>query len=244
MSKFVKRCIGFVQKETILCIAIALALIFSMIVPPNLSYIAYVDWDTLFLLFSLMAVTKGFQKAGLFLYLGNHLIKRATTSRKMLFSLVFLPFISSMVITNDVSLLIFVPFGLTVLQMANQESLIVPLVVMQTVAANLGSMLTPMGNPQNLYLYTKFNLHFGQLCQLMLPYVLLSALCLTLLILFRRSTSVPMSFSPAKPPDPKCFLCSSVGFSLCLLGIFQTIPPILIALGNFIFLFFTISNQL
>ena len=89
MSKFVKRCIGFVQKETILCIAIALALIFSMIVPPNLSYIAYVDWDTLFLLFSLMAVTKGFQKAGLFLYLGNHLIKRATTSRKMLFSLVF-----------------------------------------------------------------------------------------------------------------------------------------------------------
>lgn len=88
-----------------------------------------------------------------------------------------------MVITNDVSLLIFVPFGLTVLQMANQESLIVPLVVMQTVAANLGSMLTPMGNPQNLYLYTKFNLHFGQLCQLMLPYVLLSALCLTLLIL-------------------------------------------------------------
>ena len=167
MSKFVKRCIGFVQKETILCIAIALALIFSMIVPPNLSYIAYVDWDTLFLLFSLMAVTKGFQKAGLFLYLGNHLIKRATTSRKMLFSLVFLPFISSMVITNDVSLLIFVPFGLTVLQMANQESLIVPLVVMQTVAANLGSMLTPMGNPQNLYLYTKFNLHFGQLCQLM-----------------------------------------------------------------------------
>ena len=74
MSKFVKRCIGFVQKETILCIAIALALIFSMIVPPNLSYIAYVDWDTLFLLFSLMAVTKGFQKAGLFLYLGNHLI--------------------------------------------------------------------------------------------------------------------------------------------------------------------------
>ena len=228
-SKFVKRCIGFVQKETILCIAIALALIFSIIVPPNLSYIAYVDWDTLFLLFSLMAVTKGFQKAGLFLYLGNHLIKRATTSRKMLFSLVFLPFISSMVITNDVSLLIFVPFGLTVLQMANQESLIVPLVVMQTVAANLGSMLTPMGNPQNLYLYTKFNLHFGQLCQLMLPYVLLSALCLTLLILFRRSTSVPMSFSPAKPPDPKCFLCSSVGFSLCLLGIFQTIPPILIA---------------
>lgn len=244
MSKFVKRCIGFVQKETILCIAIALALIFSMIVPPNLSYIAYVDWDTLFLLFSLMAVTKGFQKAGLFLYLGNHLIKRATTSRKMLFSLVFLPFISSMVITNDVSLLIFVPFGLTVLQMANQESLIVPLVVMQTVAANLGSMLTPMGNPQNLYLYTKFNLHFGQLCQLMLPYVLLSALCLTLLILFRRSTSVPMSFSPAKPPDPKCFLCSSVGFSLCLLGIFQTIPPILIALCIFIFLFFTDKSVL
>ena len=68
--------------------------------------------------------------------------------------------------------------------------------------------------------------------------------CLTLLILFRRSTSVPMSFSPAKPPDPKCFLCSSVGFSLCLLGIFQTIPPILIALCIFIFLFFTDKSVL
>ena len=89
MSKFVKRCIGFVQKETILCIAIALALIFSMIVPPNLSYIAYVDWDTLFLLFSLMAVTKRISKAGFVSLPWNHLIKRATTSRKMLFSLVF-----------------------------------------------------------------------------------------------------------------------------------------------------------
>lgn len=67
---------------------------------------------------------------------------------------------------------------------------------------------------------------------------------MTLLILFRRSTSVPMSFSPAKPPDPKCFLCSSVGFSLCLLGIFQTIPPILIALCIFIFLFFTDKSVL
>ena len=143
-----------------------------------------------------------------------------------------------MVITNDVSLLIFVPFGLTVLQMANQESLIVPLVVMQTVAANLGSMLTPMGNPQNLYLYTKFNLHFGQLCQLMLPYVLLSALCLTLLILSEVHLRSDV-FLPSKATGPKCFLCSSVGFSLCLLGIFK--PSLLFSLP-FVFLFFFFSQ--
>ena len=78
-----------------------------------------------------------------------------------------------MAITNDVSLITFVPFGLTVLRMAGQEHLAVPVAVLQTAAANLGSMLTPMGNPQNLYLYARSGMGFWGLCGLMLPYVCL-----------------------------------------------------------------------
>ena len=192
MPKILKNCILFFRRETVLCIAALLALISVFFVPPSAVYISYIDWDTLALLFSLMAVMKGFQKAGLFVFLGNQLLKRTGTTRKMMLVFVFLPFVFSMVITNDVSLITFVPFGIIVLRMAKQEHLVTPLVVMQTVAANLGSMLTPMGNPQNLYLYAKSGMGFGELCWLMAPYVLISGLCLTLLIFFQKSVLLPV----------------------------------------------------
>lgn len=239
MRKAAKSCIGFVRRETVLCIAILLALISSFLVPPSPAYLEYIDWNTLALLFSLMAVVKGLQKAGLFVFLGSHLIKRAATSRKMLFVLVFLPFICSMVITNDVALITFVPFGITVLRMAKQERLLIPLVVMQTVAANLGSMLTPMGNPQNLYLYTKSGMGFGELCRLMLPYVLISAVCLILLIALKKSSPIAEISVSANLGSPKVLLVSFVGFAICVLGIFKVIPPIAIAAVIAVFLLFT-----
>lgn len=109
MPKILKNCILFFRRETVLCIAAQLALLSVFFVPPSAVYISYIDWDTLALLFSLMAVMKGFQKAGLFVFLGNQLLKRTGTTRKMLLVLVFLPFVFSMVITNDVSLITFVP---------------------------------------------------------------------------------------------------------------------------------------
>ena len=118
------------------------------LVPPDGEYLGYIDWDTLALLFSLMAVMTGFQRLGLFDYLGTRFLKYIGTSRQLLILLVLLPFVFSMVITNDVALITFVPFGMVVLQMAGQQRLVVPLVVLQTAAANLGSMLTPMGNPR------------------------------------------------------------------------------------------------
>ncbi len=224
-----KNCIGFFQKETVLSIAILLALVSCLAVPPSLDYVSYIDWNTLALLFSLMAVMQGFQKAGLFVYLGDRLLKRAATTRRMLFVLVFLPFVCSMVITNDVALITFIPFTFTVLRLAGQERLLVPLVGMQTVAANLGSMLTPMGNPQNLYLYSKSSMGFGDLCALMLPYILISACCLAVLILARKS--VPTEKPPALTDlgSHKLLLGCGAGFLICLFGIFKVIPPLAIA---------------
>ena len=160
MQNFITNCFEFIKKETVLSAAFVLAVISAFLVPPNADYITYMDWNTLALLFSLMAVMKGFQKAGVFVYLANLLLKKTDTARKMMYVLVFLPFIFSMVITNDVSLITFVPFAVVVLKLAKQEKLIIPLVIMQSLAANLGSMLTPMGNPQNLYLYAKSGLGF------------------------------------------------------------------------------------
>ena len=227
---------AFFKKETVLCIAVILAVVSMCVVPPGPAYLSYIDWDTLAMLFSLMAVVKGFQKAGLFLCLGDYLLRRTTHSKVMLLILVFLPFVFSMLVTNDVSLITFVPFGLIVLRLAGQERLVVPLVVLQTAAANLGSMLTPMGNPQNLYLYTQSGMSFGALCLLMLPYVLISALCLILLVLLGKGEAVAAVSVDAKLGSRKVLLLSALGFLICLGGIFKLIPPLVIAAVIAVFL--------
>ena len=237
-SGFGQRCAAFFKQETVLCIAAVLAIVSVAFNPPSAAYAGYIDWETLAMLFSLMAVMKGFQKAGLFVWLGNCLLRRTDTTRKMLFVLVFLPFFCSMVITNDVSLITFVPFALVVLHMAGQDWLVVPLVVLQTVAANLGSMLTPMGNPQNLYLYTKSGMSFFELVGLMLPYALLSAVCLALLILRCESVPVQAATVQSKLAPPRTLAVYGAGFALCLLGIFDVLPPLVIAVITAVFLLF------
>ena len=223
------RCFAAARREVVLSVAIALALLSALIVPPSGAYIAYIDWDTLALLFSLMAVMKGFQQAGVFVCLANSLLGRVGGTRSLLSVLVFLPFLTSMVVTNDVALITFVPFALVVLRMARQERLVVPTVVMQTLAANLGSMLTPMGNPQNLYLYAKSGMSFGALCLLMLPYVLISAACIGAMIVLRRTAPVESVAVPVKLAGRRQIAVYAAGFGLCLLGLFGLVSPLVIA---------------
>ena len=229
----------FLRNDAVLCIAVLLASGSMLLVPPSVGYIDYIDWHTLALLFGLMAVMKGFQQAGLFVYLASKLLERTATSRQMLWVLVFLPFVTSMIITNDVALITFVPFGLAVLRMARQEWLVVPLVVIQTLAANLGSMLTPMGNPQNLYLYNKSGLGFVDFCSLMLPYALASAVCLGAVIVLLRCQPIEGVDLQANLGSPKVLGLSAVGFVLCLLAIFKVLSPLLVAAGILVFLLVT-----
>ena len=236
MSKVMLRCMGFLRREPVLTIAAVLALASAVLVPPSPAYLTYIDWETLAQLFSLMAVVQGFQKAGTFLYLGNRLLEHTATVRAMLFVLVLLPFLSSMVITNDVALLTFVPFGLTVLSLVRQERQAVWLVALQTAAANLGSMLTPMGNPQNLYLYAQSGIRFGAFCGLMLPYVLLSAAVLSVLILRVKNAPVDRVSVAVHPGSHQYFFWCAVGLLLCLLGIFGVLPPVGIAGAVAVFL--------
>ena len=237
LRSFALGCFSFVRRETVLSVALLLALVSACFVPPSAEYIGYIDWDTLALLFSLMAVMKGYQKAGLFVVLANCLLRRAHTSRALMAVLVFLPFVTSMVVTNDVALITFVPFGLLVLRMAGQERQVVPLVVLQTLAANLGSMLTPMGNPQNLYLYAKSGMGFWALCALMLPYVAVSAVCIAAAVMLRRASPVATVAVPVKLSGAKSLGVYTIGLALCMLGLFDIVPPLVVALVTAVYMF-------
>lgn len=236
MKNFPGAAARFVKKEAVLCIAVLLAVISMFFVPPNVGYADYIDWDTLALLFSLMAVMKGFQRAGLFDYLANKLLKRANTSKKLMAVLVFAPFFLSMVVTNDVSLITFVPFALIVLKSAGLHRLILPTVVLQTLAANLGSMLTPIGNPQNLYLYNASGMSFGELVLTMLPYVALSGIGLLVAVLLFKSSPVGEVEVQTELKGAFALSWPAVFFVCALLGLFDVIPTIAVAAAVLLFL--------
>lgn len=169
------------HKETVLCIAVVLAVISSFVVLPDKQYVDYIDFRTLAILFCLMCVMAGLQKLGLFQLIAEKLLGRVKSCNALRVILILLCFFFSMLITNDVALITFVPFTFTVLKLLGDEGqriMTIPVVVLQTVAANLGSMLTPIGNPQNLYLYAKSGLSIGNFLLLMLPYTLISLVLL------------------------------------------------------------------
>ena len=172
------------QKETVCCIASLLAVISMCFVVPSKNYISYIDFRVLALLFCLMAVVRGFSSIGVFTRLGTMLLHKVHSLRTLAALFVFLCFFFSMLITNDVALITFVPFTILVLSMADQRQALIPVIVLETIAANLGSMLTPLGNPQNLYLYTISGLSIGAFVRIMLPYSFVSAILLLIFILF------------------------------------------------------------
>ena len=173
LGKIIEWC----KNEAVLSIAMILAVISAFFLHPDKQYIGYIDFRTLAILFCLMAVMAGLQKLGFFNSIAEKLLQMVKHIRGIVFILIMLCFFSSMLITNDVALITFVPFTFIVLHMIlgkAAEKLIVPVVVMQTIAANLGSMLTPIGNPQNLYLYGKSGMDFAEFIVLMLPYTIVS----------------------------------------------------------------------
>ena len=168
----------FLKNETVLLVAWLLAIVSMFVVTPTKDYISYIDFKTLGLLLSLMFVTAGLSKCRLFEKIGDFLLERAKGLKALKVVLVFLCFFSSMFITNDVALITFVPFSLYVLKKAGYEEKIGIVVVLQTIAANLGSMLTPFGNPQNLYLFSESGMGAGAFFKATIPYVAFSGVLL------------------------------------------------------------------
>ena len=172
--------------KIVLIAAWVLAAISAFIIYPDLAYIDYIDFHTLGLLFCLMAVMAGLQRMGVFRFIAEKMLAKVKNTLQLELILVGLCFFSSMIITNDVALITFVPFAIEVLAMADMKKAYVPVVVFQTIAANLGSMLTPIGNPQNLYLYSQSGYSIGKFIGLMLPYALLSFVLILACLLMRK----------------------------------------------------------
>ena len=182
----VRKIVNFAKKETVLFAAVLLAFGSMVCVPPDLQYISYIDYRVLALLFCLMTVMEGFKSTGFFAAVAGKLLEKVKTFRQLYLVLVFLCFFTSMWITNDVALLTFVPFTVLVLRMTGLEQEMIPVIVLQTIAANLGSMTTPVGNPQNLYLYSISGMGIGAFLQIMGPLTLISSGLIFLICLIHK----------------------------------------------------------
>ena len=215
----------FLKKETVLCIAALCAAATMLLVPPDREYLHYIDWRVLCLLLCLMAVVAGFKSLGAFDWLTYQLLRRIKSGRVLGVTLVLLPFFCSMLVTNDVALIVFVPFTLALLESLGCSGSMIPVIVLQTVAANLGSMATPVGNPQNLYLYAAYSLEAGEFFSVVLPLTLVSLAGLTVASL----PVLPRALPEQKLEEARILSARRMGiyaglFVLCLLTVFRIVP--------------------
>jgi len=212
---------SFVRREPVLLIAALAALVSCFFVPPDRGYLSYLDFRTLALLYALMTVVAGLRGAGLFSHLAHVLCEKAANVRLIGLILVLLCFFSAMLITNDVALLTFVPFAVVVLGLADRKGDLIRIVVLQTVAANLGSMLTPVGNPQNLFLYSFYDLAFSDFIRITLPIWGLSLALLVLSCLTLSAAPLQIYLGEEPGMDKRALALYLALFVVCLLVVLR-----------------------
>lgn len=219
------RITAFVKGEAVLCAAAVCALITMVLVPPDGEYIGYIDLRVLCLLLCLMAVVAGVQSCGAFQWLAEQMLRRRPGPRTLGIILVLLPFFVSMAVTNDVALITFVPFTLLLLEQMDCRRSAVPLLVLQTVAANLGSMATPVGNPQNLYLYAAYELTPADFFPVVLPLTGIAMVCLAIAAapVLPKELPVP-ELTGQSLKNPRKLALYGVLFVLSLLTVFRLLP--------------------
>ena len=219
--------LAFFRRETVLTLSLLLAALSMLLVAPDASYAAYVDWDVLALLFSLMAVVAGLKRCGVFERLSRTLARSARNLRRLTLLLAFSCFFSSMLITNDVALLTLVP--LTAALLAGQPGPLLYAVSLETIAANLGSMATPIGNPQNLYLYAHYGMAAGDFVRATLPLTAASLLLVALACLPIRPAplTAPAKVQANEPAVPAWRpALYGLQFLCCLLAVFKLLPKL------------------
>lgn len=215
----------FIKKEAVLVIAFIAAVVSTFFVPPSLKYIEYIDFGVLAILLSLMLVIAGFQCCNVFVVLAQHLLQGKKSIRIVGLILILLPFFSSMLITNDVALITFVPFAILVLTMLGRQKHLIFIIVAQTIAANLGSMATPFGNPQNLYLYTKFEMNIKDFMLTMGILTLCSLAIVVSASFLLKNETLEVHFANHLHIENKTSLvCYSILFVICLLSVLKIVP--------------------
>lgn len=210
--------IEFLKKECVLVIAVTLAILSSFISIPKMSYI---DFNVLILLFNLMVVVAAFKELKVLDSIAIGLLKKCNTYTSISLALVFITFISSMIVTNDVALITFVPLSIVIVRKANIN--VLKIVIFQTLAANLGSSFTPMGNPQNLFIYSFYNLSPIDFFKITLPIVILAVLFLVLLVFKDKKMNLSLDLEDVKIDNKRDVYLFGGLFLIILLSVFHVI---------------------
>lgn len=215
---------AFVKQNIVMLIALLAAIVTSCIVPPDKEYIGYFDFKTLTCLFCVLAVVCALKNIKFFYILALKIVQVFKNARISVLALVYITFIGSMLIANDMALLTFLPLGYLVLTTTGKRKYMAVTFILQNIAANLGGMLTPFGNPQNLYLYTKFEIPTLEFMSIMAPPFLLSILLITLCcIIFVKPEPLELQKEGVKL-DPKRTVLYLILFALSIIIVFRVIP--------------------
>ncbi len=215
---------AFVKKNAVMCIALLAATVTAFIVPPDAQYLDYFDLKTLTCLFCVLAVVCALKNIRFFYVLAHKVVELFKNARISILALVYITFVGSMLIANDMALLTFLPLGYIVLSEAKKQKYMAFTFIMQNIAANLGGMLTPFGNPQNLYLYTKFNIPTGEFMSIMLlPFIVSIALITLCCFIFVKPEPLSVSDEKIRLSVPRTALYL-VLFALSIVIVFRVIP--------------------
>ena len=215
---------GFLKENAVLVIAIIAALFTSFIVPPDAKYLEYFDLKTLSCLFCVLAVVCALRNVKFFYTLARQIVRKFKNARIAILALVYITFIGSMLIANDMALLTFLPLGYFILSTTKKEKYLAFTFIMQNIAANLGGMLTPFGNPQNLYLYSKFNIPDSEFVTIMFPPFILAIALITLCcLIFVKKEALEIEESDVKLPIGRVAIYLAL-FAVAIMMVFRFMP--------------------
>ncbi|MBO5786220.1 MAG: citrate transporter [Clostridia bacterium] len=224
MLEMVIKIKNYIKKNMVMFVALFAALVTVFFIPPDSEYLSYFDLKTLSCLFCVLAVVCALKNIRFFYTLAEKIVKMFRNIRLCVLALVYITFVGSMLIANDMALLTFLPLGYFVLTTTGTEKYMAFTFIMQNIAANLGGMLTPFGNPQNLYLYTKFNIPNGEFIGIMILPFLLSVFIITVCcMIFVKSEPLEIKDSENVLPKGKTILYLLL-FSLSIAIVFRGIP--------------------
>ena len=219
-----RRILDFLKENAVLMIAILAAIITSIIVPPDKEYLGYFDFKTLACLFSVLAVVCALRNIRFFYTLAKAIVRKFRNARVAILALVYITFIGSMLIANDMALLTFLPLGYFILHTTKKEKYLAFAFIMQNIAANLGGMLTPFGNPQNLYLYSKFNIPDSEFVTIMFPPFIVAILLITVCCLvFVKSEPLEIEEKAASLPIGRVIIYLAL-FAVAIMMVFRFMP--------------------
>ena len=217
----------FIKKNIVMCIALLAALVTSVIVPIDAAYLGYFDFKTLTCLFCVLAVVCALKNIRFFYILARKIVQMFKTARISVLALVYITFIGSMLIANDMALLTFLPLGYLVLTSTGKQKYMAFTFIMQNIAANLGGMLTPFGNPQNLYLYSHFEIPTGEFMAIMAPPFVLSVILITVCcLIFVKSEPLEIADEEISLPIGRTAIYL-VLFALSIIIVFRFIPYVI-----------------